>query len=150
MPHTYIANYTHIVFSTKNRADLIDAKIEDRLYGFLGGIARQHGMKALAIGGTANHVHILASIPGPLGVSKAVQLLKGGSSKWLHETFPELRKFAWQEAFGAFSVGVSQVPMTISYIKRQKEHHRKQSFDEEFIAFLKKHGIDYDPRFVFG
>ena len=101
-------------------------------------------MKALAIGGVADHVHLLLSLPTTLSVSKAMQLLKGNSSKWLRETFPELRPqgFAWQEGFGAFSIGVSGVADTVQYIQTQEEHHRKKSFREELEVFLKKHGYD--------
>jgi REP element-mobilizing transposase RayT len=106
-------------------------------------------MKALAIGGTANHLHALLSLPGMMSFAKAVQLIKGGSSKWVHDNFPELRKFEWQEGYGAFSVSASQVAKTIAYINNQKEHHRKKTFQEEFLELLKKHGIEYDPRHVF-
>lgn len=116
---------------------------------YLGGIARQNEMKALAIGVTTDHLHTLLSLPATMAVSKAMQLLKGGSSKWVHEAFPRLHGFSWQEGYGAFSVSVSQADKTIAYINGQKEHHRKRSFQEEFLAFLKKHSIDYDPRYVF-
>ena len=106
-------------------------------------------MKALAIGGTTDHLHALLSLPGMMSFAKAVQLIKGGSSKWLHEVFPESRKFAWQDGYGAFSVSASQVPKTITYINNQKEHHRKKSFHEEFQELLRKHGIEYDSRYVF-
>jgi REP element-mobilizing transposase RayT len=106
-------------------------------------------MKALAIGGTADHLHALLSLPGMMSFAKAVQLIKGGSSKWVHDNFPELRKFEWQEGYGAFSVSASQVAKTIAYINNQKEHHRKKTFQEEFLELLKKHGIEYDPRHVF-
>ncbi len=104
-------------------------------------------MKALAIGGVADHVHVLLSIPATLSVSKAMQLLKGNSSKWLRETFSELRSqgFAWQEGFGAFSIGVSGVEETVRYIQGQEEHHRRKSFREELEVFLKKHGCPYEP-----
>ena len=83
-------------------------------------------------------------------VSKAVQLIKGGSSKWVHETFPLRRTFAWQEGYGAFSVSVSHVDATVAYILSQEEHHKKRTFEEEFISFLRKHGIEFDERFVWG
>jgi REP element-mobilizing transposase RayT len=116
----------------------------------MGGIARENKMRALAIGGVEDHVHILLSIPSTLSVAKALQLIKGGSSKWVHETFPEHRDFEWQEGYGAFSIGVSQVDDTKKYIANQREHHRTRSFQEEFIAFLERHGIEYDPRYVWG
>jgi REP element-mobilizing transposase RayT len=107
-------------------------------------------MRALAVGGTDDHLHALLSLPSTMAIAKAVQLIKGGSSKWIHDTFPSLRRFAWQEGYGAFSVSSSQVNKTIAYIDNQKEHHRKRSFQEEFIQLLVKHGIEYDPRYVFG
>jgi len=106
-------------------------------------------MKALAIGGTEDHVHALLSLPGMMSFAKAVQLIKGGSSKWVHDTFPEQQKFQWQEGYGAFSVSSSQVPKTIAYINNQKEHHRGKSFKEEFLELLNRHGIEYDSRYVF-
>ena len=107
-------------------------------------------MKALAIGGTTDHIHTLLSLPKTMSVSKAIQLLKGGSSKWVHDSFPEHHQFAWQEGYGAFSVSVSQMEKNIAYIEGQKEHHRKKSFQDEFLEFLSRHRIEYDPRFVFG
>src|ERR1017187_5724596 len=119
--------------------------ISERLWPYLGGIARENDMKALAIGGVPDHVHLLLSLPATLSVSKAMQLLKGNSSKWSRDTFPELQQhdFAWQEGFGSFSIGVSGVKDTIHYIQTQEEHHRKKSFREELEVFLKKHGYDY-------
>lgn len=106
-------------------------------------------MKALAIGGTTDHIHALLSLPGMMSFSKAVQSIKGGSSKWVNDTLPRQRKFEWQEGYGAFSVSVSQIGKTIAYINNQKEHHRMKTFQEEFLELLKKHGIEYDQRFVF-
>jgi putative transposase len=106
-------------------------------------------MKALAIGGTADHLHALLSLPGMMSFAKTVQLIKGGSSKWIHDTFARQKKFAWHEGYGAFSVSASQIPKTIAYINNQKEHHRRRSFAEEFIELLERHGIAYDSRYVF-
>jgi REP element-mobilizing transposase RayT len=114
----------------------------------LGGIARRNSMKALAVGGTEDHVHALLSLPSTMAIAKAVQLLKGGSSKWVHDT--QKKDFAWQESYGAFTVGISQAEATRAYIHRQQEHHRKHSYEDEFLAFLKKHDIDYDPAHVWG
>jgi REP element-mobilizing transposase RayT len=135
----------HCVFSTKERRPLLTPVINERLWPYLGGIARENEMKALAIGGMADHVHLLLSLPTTLSVSKAMRLFKGNSSKWLREIFPELRQqdFAWQEGFGSFSIGISGVKDTIHYIKTQEEHHHKKSFREELEVFLKKHGYDY-------
>ena len=106
-------------------------------------------MKALAIGGTADHIHALLSLPSMMSFAKAVQLIKGGSSKWVHDTFPRHKKFEWQEGYGAFSVSASQAPKTIAYIKGQKEHHRRKTFQEEFRALLDKHGIPYESCHLF-
>jgi len=114
-----------------------------RLWPYLGGIARENGMKALAIGGVADHVHLLVSLPSTLSVS-AMQLLKGNSSKWLHETFPILRGLAWQEGYAAFSIGIAGVEETAAYIRGQEEHHRHRTFREEVALFLRKHGMECD------
>jgi len=134
----------HCVFSTKERRRLIIPELQARLYPYLGGIARENKMKALSIGGVEDHVHALLSIPSTISVAKAVQLLKGNSSKWIHETFPNLRLFEWQEGYGAFSISVSGLEDTKRYIQYQKQHHANLSFKEELIVFLEKHGIEYE------
>jgi len=96
----------------------------------------------------ADHIHILLSIPATISISKAMQLIKGGSSKWVHETFPENWSFGSQEKYGAFSVSESRVPSVVEYIKGQLEHHKKVTFQEEFVTFLKKHRVEYDERFL--
>jgi len=149
MSHAYVSNLMHCIFSTKERVPLIDMDLEARLWPYLGGIARVNEMKALAIGGTTDHLHTLLSLPATMAVSKAMQLLKGGSSKWVHEAFPALRGFSWQEGYGAFSVSVSQVDRTIAYINNQKAHHSKRSFQEEFLEYLRRYAIDHDLRHVF-
>jgi len=116
----------------------------------MGGIARDNRMRALAIGGIEDHVHMLLSLPSTMAISHAIQLIKGGSSLWAHETFRELGSFSWQEGYGAFTIGISQAPSTEEYIATQEEHHRKLSFKDEFRAFLKKHGIEYDERYIWG
>jgi putative transposase len=148
MSHTYVSQLVHIVFSTKERANTIPVEMQERLWSFLGGIARKNGFKAIAIGGTENHVHVLLSLPATVPLAKAAQLLKGGSSKWLNEIMKA--RFEWQQGYGAFSVSISQQAATIAYISSQAEHHRRRDFEEEFFAFLKKHNIDYDPRYVLG
>jgi putative transposase len=148
--HSFNSCLMHCVFSTAQRQPFLSPPVCERLWPYLGGIARQNGMKALAVGGVADHVHSLLSLPATLSVSKALQLLKGNSSKWLRETFPELRQqgFAWQEGFGAFSIGVSSLDDTVRYIQTQAEHHRQRSFREELEMFFKKHGYDYPPEML--
>jgi putative transposase len=148
MSHTYVSGLIHCVFSTKNRRDLIAEKVQPQLWAFLGGIARKNGFKAVIVGGTANHAHVLLSLPATLPLAKAMQLIKGASSHWMNEN--HTKNFAWQEGYGAFTVGISQRDQTISYIRGQAEHHRKRSFEEEFLTFLKKHGVEYDPQHVWG
>jgi REP element-mobilizing transposase RayT len=150
MAHSYICVNIHYVFSTKHRRKIITPELQERLWPYMGGIARENKMKALAIGGIEDHAHVFLSLPSTLSIAKAIQLVKGGSSKWVSDTFPEFKDFEWQEGYGAFSVSISHVGDTIAYIKDQKAHHEKQTFEEEYIAILKKHGIEYDERYVFG
>jgi putative transposase len=149
MSHSYVNDLMHCTFGTKERFPSIDAELESRLWPYIGGIARENKMRALAIGGTADHVHALLSLPATMSFAKAVQLIKGGSSKWIHDTLPKYKKFEWQEGYGAFSVSASQASRTIAYINNQKEHHRKRTFQEEFLALLDKHSVKYDRRYVF-
>src|SRR5438874_1092291 len=136
--HSFVSCLMHCVFSVNERRRLINPELQQHLYPYLGGIARENKMKALSIGGVDDHVHALLSIPSTLSIAKAVQLIKGNSSKWVHETFPNQRLFEWQEDYGAFSIAVSGVEDTIRYIQSQREHHRVHSFKEELIAFLDK------------
>ena len=114
----------------------------------MGGIARENKIKAISIGGTIDHAHMLISIPPMMPVAKAVQLIKAGSSNWVHEKFIALRKFSWQEGYGAFSIGASQIDEVTAYIAGQEEHHRLKSFREEYLGFLKQYNIEYDERYV--
>jgi len=146
--HSFSSILIHCVWSTKKREPFLSSEVRHRLWPYLGGIARENKMKALAIGGVADHVHMLISLPGTLSVSKALQLLKGNSSKWIHDTFPKLHSFAWQEGYGAFSIGISALDATVRYISDQVEPHRKKSFRDEFVAMLRRHGLDYDERML--
>ena len=150
MSHSYVSVLFHCVFSTMDRRKTIDIELQERLWPYLGGIARENNLKALAIGGVEDHVHMLLSMPSTISVAKAMQWIKGGSSKWVHDEFPERRAFAWQEGYGAFSIGISQVEETKRYIANQREHHKTKTFQEEYLAFLDKHGVQYDPQYVWG
>ena len=150
MGHSYSSCLIHYVWSTKERRNLISADLQPPLWAYLGGIADQNGMKALAVGGIDNHVHVLVSLPSTLSIAKAAQLLKGGSSKWVHDSYPIHKQFAWQEGYGAFSIGISSVDDTVAYIQGQTDHHRTVTFEEEFVRFLEKHGLEYDDRYVWG
>jgi len=145
---SYVSSYHHCVFSTKERRPLITSDLQERLWPYLGGIAREHKMTALEIGGVADHVHLLLSLPSSMAIAKGLQLIKGGSSKWVHDNFPEHRLFGWQVKYGSFSVSCSQLENIVEYIRNQAEHHKKMSFKEEFIALLRKHRIQYDERYL--
>ena len=148
MPHTYICAHVHYVFSTKHRAHGIPPRLQPDLWAYIGGIARAEAAKALAVGGTDNHVHVLLGLPSILSIASAVQQIKGVSSRWLHQEHG--LDCEWQEGYGAFTVSASQLPRTIEYITSQPEHHRRVSFEDEFVSLLLKHQIEYDPKFVFG
>jgi len=149
MGHTYCCSLFHCIFSTKERRRLIAPELQARLWAYMGGIAREHDMKALAVGGTEDHVHLLLSLPSPMPIANAMREIKSASSRWMHKTC-NLPDFEWQEGYGAFSIGWSQVETTLAYIAGQEEHHRKRDFQAEFLAILKKHRIEYDPRYVWG
>jgi REP element-mobilizing transposase RayT len=140
--HSHVSNLVHVVFSTKERRSLLKPEWQDRVWAFMGGIARENGMKALKVGGFEDHAHLLLSVPAMIPIAKAVQLIKAGSSKMIRQTFTPA--FEWQEGYGAFSIGVSQMNDTIRYIANQAEHHRRSGFDEEFAVILQRHGIEKD------
>jgi len=128
---------------------MITPELQTRLFPYIGGIARENKVKLISAGGIEDHVHLLISLPKTLEIAKAVQSIKGGSSKWIHDTLAEHRMFEWQEGYGAFSIGISEKDRTINYINNQPEHHRRQDFKTEYLSFLDKHEIEYDLRFVF-
>ncbi|MEQ1859774.1 MAG: IS200/IS605 family transposase [Chthoniobacteraceae bacterium] len=148
MANTYTSLNYHIVFSTKRREPWLTEPIRERLWPYLGGIARENGMSALEVGGVADHVHILLSAPAVIAVAKAVQLIKGGSSHWIKDVFPELAEFAWQDGYGAFSVSHSQLDAVRDYIREQPDHHRTRTFAEEYRAFLERHEVGFDERYL--
>ena len=147
MSHTYSSNRVQVIFSTKGRVDAISEALQPKLWAYMAGIAKKQGFQAVAIGGMPDHVHVLLLLPAIMPLAKAVQYLKGSSSKWLHENGVN---FSWQEGYGAFSVSASQTAGVISYIKNQKAHHAKRSFEGEFLDFLRKYDVRYDPKYVLG
>ncbi|HKS76865.1 MAG TPA: IS200/IS605 family transposase [Terriglobales bacterium] len=150
MSHTYASNRVHVIFSTKDREKRLGAELQVKLWPYMAGIAHHHGFDALKIGGFVDHVHALLLLPPIMPLAKAVQMLKGSSSHWLHQTDAAGRNFAWQEGYGAFSVSASQTEDVIQYIASQAQHHAKRSYEEEFLDFLKRYGISYDPQYVLG
>jgi len=148
--HTYANLVVHAVFSTKERRPLIHDFFRPRLFEYLSGLARSEFRGALAVGGTNNHVHGLLVLAPTTCVADAMRKWKGLSSKWVHKTFPGERDFDWQDGYGALSVSRSNVPQVAVYIANQPQHHKKITFEDEFIALLERHGIEYDPRYVWG
>jgi putative transposase len=148
MGNTFISLNYHFVFSTKNRERWISHDIEERVWNFLGGIARENGMKPMLVGGMPDHVHISVGLPTTLSVAKALQLIKGGSSKWMKDTFPEMRGFGWLDGYGAFSVSKSNLAALAAYIEGQREHHKRMTFKEEFVSLLVRHGIEYEEKYL--
>ena len=141
--HSFTSCLMHCVWATKGRRPFIKPDLQSRLWAYLGGIARENKMKTLVVGGVEDHVHVLLSIPSTLSIAKSIQLLKGNSSKWIHDTFKERRDFEWQQGYGAFSIGISGIGDTTKYIQDQVKHHCKLSFKEEIEVFLKKHGMEF-------
>ena len=148
MPNTYTNLLFHIVYSTKYRKPLIQPSWQDELYGYMGGIIRAEKGILLVVGGIKDHVHMLAKLPPTIAVSDMLRLIKGNSSKWVNER-PDVSYFEWQAGYGAFSVSKSNVPSVRKYIDSQEEHHRKQSFRDEYLALLRRHNIEFDERYVF-
>ena len=148
MANTYTSLHYHIIFSTKNREPWLTQHIEQRIWAFIGGIARAHNMTALQVGGIEDHIHALITARATIAPAQIAQYLKGDSSKWIHEEFRSLRGFRWQDGYGGFTVSKSQIPEVIAYIQNQREHHRKKTFQEEYLELLKKHGVDYDERYL--
>ena len=148
MAHTFTSLTVHIVFSTKNRQRFIDADLKHRLLPYLGGTIRSHGGHLLRANTVEDHVHLLIDLPSTLSIAELVGKIKGSSSKWIHDTWQSRKTFGWQKGYGAFSVSQSNVPAVVRYIDAQEEHHRRRSFEEEFLNLLKRHRIEYDERFL--
>lgn len=148
MAHTFTNLITHAVFSTKDRLPPIDGELQQRLFPYLGGIVRELGGKALAINGMGDHVHLLLVLSAEHSVAEAMRTVKANSSRWIHQTWPARSRFAWQRGYGAFSVSRSNVPAVARYIEEQQKHHRRLSTEEESILLLEKHGVEYDPRWL--
>jgi len=150
MANTYTSLHYHVVFSTKNREPWLTADIEQRVWEYIGGIARKHRMTALQVGGVDDHIHALVTAPATIAPSQIAQYLKGDSSNWMHREFPVLRNFGWQDGYGAFTVSKSGIPDLIRYIQNQRDHHSVMTFQEKYLRLLKKHGVEYDERYLWG
>ena len=148
MPQSLVKNYLHIVFSTKYRNDFIDEGIEQELYSYISVICKDFESKALQIGGTDNHIHILCRLSQKILLMKLVQEVKAHSSKWIKTKGKKYENFFWQDGYGAFSVSEKDVQMITNYIKKQRQHHQKQDFKKELIKILEKHKMKYDEKYL--
>jgi REP element-mobilizing transposase RayT len=148
MPQSYTNLLYHLVFSTKDRKPLITTEAQPRLYGYMGGIVQRFGGIPLAMGGTDDHVHVLVKLRPDYALSDILRDLKANATGWMHELFPDLSDFYWQRGYGAFTVSHSNVESVQSYIANQLEHHKKISFRDEFIGFLRVNGIEFDERYI--
>jgi putative transposase len=148
MPDSYAALYYHIVFGTKQRESWISRDFEQQIWNYVGGIAGKNGMTPLGIGGLEDHLHVVVAVPPTLAVSRAVQMLKGGSSRWIRSTFPGFGAFGWQDGYGAFTVSKSQLPATLNYVENQRVRHETLTFGQEYRAFLDRHGVSYDAHYL--
>ncbi|MBI2681893.1 MAG: IS200/IS605 family transposase [Acidobacteriales bacterium] len=147
MAHTYVTNLLHVVFATKGRIGHIRPEVEGKMWAYLAAVAKGEGAQCIIAGGMPNHIHLLLSVPARIPLSDLMQHIKGNSSKWFHEKHAP--QFRWQQGYAAFSVSESLKDKTVEYIRNQKEHHKRRDFESEYLALLKKHGVKYDPRYVF-
>ncbi len=148
MPGTYSQILLHVVFSTKRREAWITPELAERLYPYIGGIIRAERGVLLDIGGVADHVHLYLRWRPDESISNLMRTAKSRSSAWIHETFPALRGFAWQEGYSVFSVSKSQEPAVKVYIANQAAHHAREDFKSELLRLLDAHGVEYDERYV--
>ena len=149
MANTYTQLFVHLVFAVQNRQALISETWKDELYKYITGIISNKGHKILSIGGVSDHIHILIGVIPDQSISSLVADIKRSSSLWINEKRLTTGKFAWQEGFGAFSYGKSQVHAVCEYIENQEEHHKNQSFRDEYIKFLELFGVDYNKDYIF-
>ena len=149
MPGTFSQLLLHVVFSTKGRTPWIATEVAEQLYPYIGGIIRAERGVLYDVGGVEDHIHLLLRWRPDGSVSDLMRTVKARSSKWIHDTFPTLREFAWQEGYSVFSVSKSQEEAVKKYIAGQAEHHQQHDFKSELLRLLRAHGIEFDERYVF-
>jgi len=148
MAQTLTSLLVHIVFSTKSRANLITPAIEPDLYKYISGTLRKMESPCLKIGGTANHLHLLVSQSKNIALAYLMEEVKKSSSKWIKHQDASFRLFKWQEGYGAFTIGQSNVAALKRYIESQKTHHQRRSFEDELQGLLRKYHVEYDERYI--
>jgi putative transposase len=148
MSNAYTNCVYHVVFSTKDRFPFLSSEIRPRLFNFVGGIVRGIRGRSFIANGVDDHLHLLAMLPSHRSVSDSVRDIKANSSRWLRKTFPDMKSFAWQRGYGAFSVSESQIERVHAYIANQEAHHRRSSFQQEFLTLLRQNRVAFDPERV--
>ena len=148
MAQTLVSLLVHVIFSTKNREPFISPSLEPELFAYIGGILKNQNSRLLDAGGTADHVHLLISQSKNVSLSSLMKDLKKDSSFWIKTKGRQFDNFHWQDGYGAFSIGHSQIAALKKYISQQKEHHRKRTFQEELMAFFDEYGMEYDVRYL--
>ena len=148
MPQSLSKVYVHITFSTKNRRPFIDDNIKQDLWTYLGGICKSLECNPIRIGGHNDHVHICCLLSKKVAQVKLLEEVKTGSSKWVKTKGSRYDDFHWQDGYGIFSINPSEVEKVVEYIDRQDDHHKKHTFQEELLAFLKKYKVEYDERYL--
>lgn len=148
MAQSLVKNYIHIVFSTKHRFPFIDETIENELFSYLGGVCKKLECQPVIVGGHKDHVHILCLLSRKIALVELLEKVKSHSSKWIKTKGESYTDFYWQDGYGAFSVNPSEIDVVVNYIKKQKEHHLKKTFQTEFLQFLKKYNVEYDERYL--
>lgn len=148
MPQSYSGLYYHVVYRTKDRHTLLPDNVFERLGAYIGATTRNLGGRLLAYGGMPDHIHLLISLGRDHTISNIMKELKASSSKWIHETFPDLRTFAWQAGYGVFTVSSSGIERVTSYIAHQRQHHARMSYREELIIFLKEYMVEYEEKWL--
>ena len=148
MPQSIAYNYLHITFSTKYRVPMIDEAIEEELFKYIGGICKKLDCNPVKVGGYRDHVHILCVLSRKIALMKLLEEIKSHSSKWIKTKGDKYKNFYWQRGYGSFSVNPAEIDVVIRYIENQAEHHKKKTFQDEYIAFLKKYNAEYDERYL--
>ncbi|HEY7915103.1 MAG TPA: IS200/IS605 family transposase [Blastocatellia bacterium] len=148
MAGNQISLLIHFIWSTVGREPWIDPEWKDRLFSYIGGVLQNKNAKLLCAGGMPDHIHLYVSLPSTTTLAEIVNAMKANSSRWVHDSFPERREFAWQKGYGAFSISKSIETRLIEYMKNQQEHHRRRSFKEEFLKLLDRHGVEYNEQYL--
>ena len=148
MAGKHISLLVHFIWSTAGREPWIGSDWRDDLFGYMGGIINHKKARLICAGGTFDHVHLYSSLPSTITIADFVNAVKSNSSRWVHESFPRISAFGWQEGYGAFSVSKSEESKVINYIRNQERHHAKRTFKEEFVEFLDRYEIEYDEQYL--